>query len=497
MDISASMSASDFDRKLEAERARWLRRRFLWFCGIVGLLDLLAAPFIMVPAIVAKFEEANPSAGGMNAVWLHRTHLLASMALVGVAFLYVLLRPPTREMMLKLAAVVTAAGGAMSLIASWAEAGLVDEFNVGAWVRLASWAIFLHHLPACLFLPWTPRECLRPGVVLLAMNGLVLGVQMPRGIDAGIAVVAVVLSPLLLTPGLFVCWVRQARFRSRFRLLFESEAYRRLQGELASARRIHDMCLPVPLLDGPVCLQYAYAPMQQIGGDLLFVPPGCAKAEDGRVSVVLLDVTGHGVAAALTVNRLVGELERIYGESADASPRDVLCGLNRYVHLTLARHGVFVSALCVRADAERGTVQWASGGHPTAFLRRADGRVEDLESTGMLLGAMDGAEYCPDEAELPFDSGDAVLAYTDGAAEARDAQGAALRTDGLRSLVSALSGNGVAPGLLPGAVMRTVVSQNSEGPEDDILVLSLYRPAMVRAGARAHEPVPAEAVTAG
>lgn len=57
----------------------------------------------------------------------------------------------------------------------------------------------------------------------------------------------------------------------------------------------------------------------------------------------------------------------------------VLCALNRYVHLTLARHGIFVSALCVRADAQRGVVQWANGGHPTAFLRRAGGRIEDIE----------------------------------------------------------------------------------------------------------------------
>jgi serine phosphatase RsbU (regulator of sigma subunit) len=349
--------------------------------------------------------------------------------------------------------------------------------RLSTWSREAFGTILGIHLLACLFFPWTPRECLRPGVVLLVLNALVLATQIPRGrSNAGWALTEAAISPVLLAPGLLVCWWRYSRFRSNFRVLFESAAYRALQADMASARRIHESCLPAPRRDGSLCFHYAYEPMREIGGDLLFVPPMCGR-DDGALSVVLLDVTGHGVAAALTVNRLVGELERIYGESSDAPPGDVLCALNRYVYLTLARHNVFVTALCIRADAERGVVQWASGGHPTAFLRRPDGRIEDLESTGMLLGAVDGAEYCPEQLELPFRPGDAVIAYTDGATEARDATGAALQTDGLRRLLAKVCDEAPAPADWPATLLRGVAGHHEGPTEDDMLVVSLYRPA--------------------
>ena len=279
-DDGTSTLDAEFDRKLEAERARWLRRRFLWFCGVVGVLNLMAAPFVLVPGIIEMMVGA-PGPPPAYPIWIARAELLAGLALVVGAFLYVLLRPPRRPAMLRLAEVVTAGGGALGLVTQWAESSLLGQFDVHAWAGTASALILVNHLPACLFLPWTPRECLRPGLALVALHALAMAAGVRRGDDAVFAVGAVVLSPLLLTPGLFVCWSRHGRFRNRFRLLVESEGYRRLHGELASARRIHESCMPAPLRDGPVCLEYAYAPMQQIGGDLLFVPPACAAAGAG------------------------------------------------------------------------------------------------------------------------------------------------------------------------------------------------------------------------
>jgi serine phosphatase RsbU (regulator of sigma subunit) len=172
-------------------------------------------------------------------------------------------------------------------------------------------------------------------------------------------------------------------------------------------------------------------------------------------------------------------------------PKHVLCALNRYVYLTLARHNIFVTALCVRADAGRGVLEWASGGHPTAFLRRPDGRFEDLESTGMLLGAVDGAEYCPEQREAPFLPGDVVIAYTDGATEARNGTGSALQTEGLRRLLARVSGDGLRPADWPAALLRGVASHHEGPTEDDMLVVALHRPAVaVPAATPRPAPVP-------
>src|SRR6185295_15808135 len=98
---------------------------------------------------------------------------------------------------------------------------------------------------------------------------------------------------------------------------------------------------------------YVYEPMRQIGGDLLFVfPPSHQHQDDGvgALSLVVLDVTGHGIAAALTVNRIVGELERLFIDDPDAPPGKALAVLNRYVFSTLSKHDHYVTAICLRVD---------------------------------------------------------------------------------------------------------------------------------------------------
>jgi serine phosphatase RsbU (regulator of sigma subunit) len=191
---------------------------------------------------------------------------------------------------------------------------------------------------------------------------------------------------------------------------------------------------------------------------------------------VVLDVTGHGIAAALTVNRIVGELERLFAEREQMNPREVLAALNRYVHLTLARHRLYVTALCLRADVSRGVLEYASGGHPTAFLRRGDGTIEMLPSTAMILGVMDDSHFESIDANVPFAPGDAVIAYTDGAAEARNTTGRQLGTLGVQDILARIANSASAPADWPGAVMRRVLDYRGAPPEDDTLVVTLFRP---------------------
>src|SRR5690606_28540475 len=91
--------------------------------------------------------------------------------------------------------------------------------------------------------------------------------------------------------------------------------YGEFRRELTDARRIHESLFPKPKCEGDVHFLYLYEPMRQIGGDYLFV--SCAPTDDGRremLSFVVIDVTGHGIPAALTVNRLHGELSRLFAE---------------------------------------------------------------------------------------------------------------------------------------------------------------------------------------
>lgn len=476
-----SLVPDEFDHEFELERDRWLRRRFLWLCVVLGLFSLWG----LVPQVFSGFPRHwDDEAVGMLEAAL-------GVAVWAGAFVYARRTPPRRRTYLALAFWLTAVGGAISLVCTRVQLGLAEhEFapatgtsaaSFSAWV--APLLVLLNHFIVCLFIPWTVREAIRPAVVFVAVTVLVAAFDIATGRTSAWALLPIPLAALATAPGLLICWWRYSRFRRRFQLTFESAKYRKLQSELAGARRVHESCLPPTRIDeGPVRLSYVYEPMRHIGGDLLFVPPRLARraGEDGNAttfSAVILDVTGHGIAAALGVNRIVGELERLFAERPDVEPAELLLALNRYVCLTLSRHDMFATAACVRVDAGRGVLQWSSGGHPTAFLRRAaGGAVERLESTGMMLGVCDGSDFEPGQAEVSFGPGDALVVYTDGAAEAWDAAGKAVGIAGVQRLLAEVSADGRPADQWPDAILRRVQAHRAAPPDDDTLVAAVYRP---------------------
>jgi serine phosphatase RsbU (regulator of sigma subunit) len=313
----------------------------------------------------------------------------------------------------------------------------------------------------------------RPLVPLLAINAMMVLLFNNSGIIDNLIIIAC--SPAIGVPGAAICWWRHSRFRERFTQRMIKGRYLEMRRELVDARRIHEALFPRPIRDGPLRFDYAYEPMRQIGGDYLHV---ClSPAEEGAerpLNLVVIDVTGHGIPAALTVNRLHGELQRVFAENPRVGPGEVLRLLNSYVHLTLAGHSVYVTALCVRIDPERETIEYASGGHPPAFLRAVDGTLEQLASTAFVLGACPGEDFKADPKALRFGPGDALIAYTDGAIEARDRAGRYFGVGGLQRVLALTPAprDGGWPAIVTGAV-----DQHRFGPTaDDTLVVEVRRP---------------------
>jgi hypothetical protein len=479
-----SLVPDEFDHEFEHERGRWLRRRFLSLCGVIAVLSFLS----LLSSLIG---------GGWGSSWDNTLGIVESS--VGIAtwagaFAYVRRARPARGPLLALVFWLTVVAGGLSLVLTRVQAELAkDEWGLGAGpggispaafsAGLAPLLIFLQHFITCLFIPWTWREAVRPAAVLVAVAACIAVFDTASGRTSAWALLPIPLAALATAPGALVCWWRYSRFRRRFQLTFESGRYRKLQSELAGARRVHESCLPPPRIDdGPVRLSYAYEPMRHIGGDLLFVPPRLARrageaGDSTAFSAVVLDVTGHGIAAALGVNRIVGELERLFAERPDVAPAELLAALNRYVCLTLSRHDMFATAACVRVDAGRGVIQWSSGGHPTAFLRRAaGGAVERLEPTGMMLGVCDGTDYEPGQAEVAFGPGDALVVYTDGAAEAWGGANKPVGIAGVQKLLAEVSADGRPADQWPDAILRRVQAHRAAPPDDDTLVATVYRP---------------------
>lgn len=420
-------------------------------------------------------------------------NFLFSCVLFACALVYAWKSTPSRKRIVRLAVWLSCGTGVLSLLALRIAAAIdprvlhvsIHPTDPAAPFRLtpqtvvmfiAEYLLLLEHLIPCLFIPWTARESLPLTASLLGTFLCIVAIDGAAGrIDPFFVVGGLMLGGLLLLPGLVLCWWRDGRFRRHFRLQFESRGYRRFQDELADARRVHESCLPAPIASGPIRLHYVYEPMRQIGGDLMFVhvPPA---SNGSTVSAILLDVTGHGIAAALTVNRIVGELERIFGEDPDALPGDVLCALNRYVCVTLARHNLYMTAICFRADATKNSLSYANGGHPSAFLRRHTGRIEMLDSTTFLLGVLDG-EFSTETIELPFGPGDAIIAYTDGAAEAKNDRDTMLGMAGVQRILELISTEHQAPADWPGQMLRRVLDYRGGPADDDTLMAAIFRPA--------------------
>jgi len=187
-----------------------------------------------------------------------------------------------------------------------------------------------------------------------------------------------------------------------------------VDGELAAARQIQMSILPKtpPKIRG-LDLSAVYAPASEVAGDFYdFLPLG----EDG-VGILIADVSGHGVPAALVASMLKAALAS-HVELAN-EPARLLHGLNRFFCGKLERQ--FITASYLSIDAATGALKIASAGHPPPVIVRADRSIEELTADGVLLGRFAGARYCQSSALLR--AGDAVVLYTDGVTEALNAKG--------------------------------------------------------------------------
>jgi serine phosphatase RsbU (regulator of sigma subunit) len=148
----------------------------------------------------------------------------------------------------------------------------------------------------------------------------------------------------------------------------------------------------------------------EVGGDVY----DFLALEDGRLAVVLGDVTGHGVDATadMAMAKFVfRSLAREHPEPADflAAANDVIC--------SEIGPGKFISMSYVVVDGGSGRVAAASGGHPAPRIVLPGGSTQPLEAHGLVLGIDGGQEYAESHAELPH--GASLVLYTDGVIEAR------------------------------------------------------------------------------
>ncbi|MFL5916711.1 MAG: SpoIIE family protein phosphatase [Gaiellaceae bacterium] len=147
-----------------------------------------------------------------------------------------------------------------------------------------------------------------------------------------------------------------------------------------------------------------------VGGDVY----DFLALEDGRLAVVLGDVTGHGVDATADMAMAKFVFRSLAREHPE--PADFLASANEVICSEIAS-GKFISMSYVVVDGVSGRVAGASAGHPAPRIVLPDGSTRALEVHGLVLGIDGGQEYAESYAELP--PGASLVLYTDGVVEAR------------------------------------------------------------------------------
>jgi serine phosphatase RsbU (regulator of sigma subunit) len=245
----------------------------------------------------------------------------------------------------------------------------------------------------------------------------------------------------------------------------EAQERERIEQELRIARLIQQTLLPksVPEL-GDYQIAAYYQPAREVGGDFY----DFLDFEDGRLGLVVGDVTDKGVPAAI-VMATTRTMLRAVAQQLD-SPGEVLERVNDVLYPDIPSN-MFVTCLYAVLDTKSGHLRYANAGHDLPYLRHASGASE-LRATGMPLGLMPGMGY--EEKEAVLEAGDSVLFYSDGLVEAHDQQREMFGFPRLQGIVGAhrVGGPALIDFLL--AELERFTGEDWE-QEDDITMVTLQR----------------------
>jgi len=199
------------------------------------------------------------------------------------------------------------------------------------------------------------------------------------------------------------------------------EKQRRLDEDLRAAAEIQRSLLPqnLPQIEG-IDIAWRFEPSQVIGGDIFNV----FRMDDRMLALYMVDVSGHGVPAALlTVS--VSQSLQLQGDIVmgarrkPRSPLQVLERLNK--EYPLERFDKYFTILYALLDTREGTLTYSSAGHPPPLLIRTDRSIRRLDRGGTIIGL--GGMVPFEEGRETLDAGDLVLFYTDGVVEHQGAAG--------------------------------------------------------------------------
>jgi sigma-B regulation protein RsbU (phosphoserine phosphatase) len=241
------------------------------------------------------------------------------------------------------------------------------------------------------------------------------------------------------------------------------ERQKEIGEELALAARVQQSLAPQSIVWGGVQVDTYFRPVRSIGGDFGLVSP----QDDEHLNLMVFDVSGHGIGAALVANRIYSETMAQIRENVPLG--DMFRQLNRFVMHNIGSSVFFFTAAAARLDRDARRMVFAGAGHPPGMVVTPGQEPRLLESRSMVLGALPDAVGVEATLDVDLDPGDRVVLYTDGITDIFDSRGEMLGVPGIQKFVRETA-------LLPFSEMKQGlldrVAEWREGPPvDDVSIV--------------------------
>jgi len=237
-----------------------------------------------------------------------------------------------------------------------------------------------------------------------------------------------------------------------------------MERDMKLAREVQHGFLPDhrPEIPGYEFSDY-YQPTAEVGGDYF----DYITLPDGRVAVIVADVVGHGVAAALLTAKLSSETK--FALFSEPSPAIAVTRLNERICATNMQR--FVTMIMVVIDPAKNHATIVNAGHMAPLVRRKNEEIEEPSEdiAGLPLGVTDALGY--EQCEVEIRQGDTFTLFTDGLNESIDSGGAFYTIARLRDQVRKL---GATPGIAGPAIIEDVRNFLGKAPQNDDMCLVCF-----------------------
>jgi sigma-B regulation protein RsbU (phosphoserine phosphatase) len=238
--------------------------------------------------------------------------------------------------------------------------------------------------------------------------------------------------------------------------------------ELNLARKVQLGLMPKPPKPrGAIRLAVSYEPANALGGDVY----DFARLDDARLGVLMADISGHGVNAALLSGMVKTLAAPLTG--SDTLPGPMLAGLDTAAEQYFPE-GFFCTAFYLRIDEHTGALDYAGVGHPPALIVGPAG-TRQLDSEPGLLGV--GMAAATETRSDTLQPGESLLLYTDGLPDAMDPSDTSFGQDRIQAILE--EHQGAEPSLMLDRIKEAIARHVEPGqPHDDvnlILIRNLAR----------------------